>query len=219
MKFTHRRPHFTYLLTPLLVSSVHAAVMINVTLDGSQNTTEWTSLKNTNTGLIPAVGTGTASVQAPGYQAGVGLYSFSRNYSSTVTQASTFDINTVVYQADLAPNPDFPIPFSGGPLLSFNGGSQNIAAGYFAVQGSETRTTTFGIQTYTGASWQWDLTSYGETISSISILHPYSVHTAVAGLRIDSGNTFTTAVIPEPSAIGLCGLAAGLVIFRRKRCG
>lgn len=219
MKLHLRHLHFTYLLALLSISPLHAAVMMNVTFDGGQNTTEWTSLKSTNVGLLPAVGTGTASVQAPGFQARGGLYSFSASYSSTVTQVSSFDIHTAVYQADLSPNSEFPIPFSVGPLLSFNGGAQNIVAGYFMIQGSEIRTTTMGVQTYTGAAWQWDLTSYGETINSISILHPYSVHTAVAGLRIDSGSTFTAVVIPEPSAVSLCSLAAGLVIFRRKRCG
>ena len=203
-------------VTLLFLAPLHAAVISNITLSGTQNTTAWTNLKNTNAGLLPASGTGTATVQAPGYQAGVGLYSFSSNYSSTVTQVSSFDIHTVVFQADLSPNPDFPLPFSGGPLLSFNGGSQSIAASYFLIQGSENRVTSFGPQTYTGAAWQWDLSGYGETINSISILQPYSVHTAVAGLRIDSGSTFAQ-VIPEPSALGLCGLAAGLMAFRRQR--
>jgi PEP-CTERM motif len=218
MKPTIRRSLTAILVSPLFLAPLHAAVIADITLTGGQNTTVWTNLKNTNVGLAAASGTGAATVQAPGYQAGVGLYSFSTSYSCTVTQAASFDMNTVVFQADLAPNPDFPIPFSGGPLLSFNGGSQNIAASYFQIQGSESRITSFGPQTYSGAAWQWDLSGYSEVINSVSIVQPFSVHTAVAGMRIDGGGTFTS-VIPEPSAVGLAGLAAGLLAFRRQRRG
>ncbi len=94
-----------------------------------------------------------ASLQAPGFQASVGFYSFSAAYSATATHSSSFDIHNVIFQADLAVNPAFLLPFSGGPLLSFNGGTQNIAATWFANNGSELRTTSFGDQTYTGAAW------------------------------------------------------------------
>jgi hypothetical protein len=122
----------------------------------------------------------------------------------------------VIFQADLSPNSSFPIPFAGGPLLSFNGGNQSIAANYFLNSGSESRVTSFGPQTYTSAAWQWDLSSFGDTITLISIVNPYSVHTSVAGFRIDSGSVFTAA-IPEPSALGICGLTSGLALLRRRR--
>ncbi len=203
-------------LTLLCGSAIRAAVITNHSLGSPQDTTVWNNLTNTNTTLAPASGTGTAAVQAPGFQASVGFYSFSSTYSGTVAQTSVFDIQNVIFQADVAPNPDFAIPFSGGPLLSFNGGSQNIAADYFANNGSEFRTTTFGPQTYIGAAWQWDLSAFGDTITSVSILSPYSVHTSVAGLRVDTAAAMTSP-IPEPSVIGLSGLACGLAVLRRRR--
>jgi hypothetical protein len=217
MKLHFNRPP-TPILALLFLTPLHAAVMVDMPLPGSQDTTLWSSLKNTNVGLVAAAGAGTVTVQAPGYQAGVGLYSFSTSYSATVTQASSFDMHTVVFQADLAPNPEFPIPFSGGPVLSFNGGAQNLVASYFKVLGTENRLTSFGPQTYTGAAWQWDLSGLGETINSVSVVHPYSVHTAVAGLRIDTGSSFLQ-VIPEPSSTLLASLAAGVLACRRKRRG
>lgn len=196
-------------------AAAQAAVITNYSLGSPQNTTHWSNLTNTNPTLTPASGSGSATVQAPGFQASVGFYSFSTAYTSTVTQTSGFDIHNVIFQADLASNPAFSIPFSGGPLLSFNGGSQNIPANWFVNSGSENRVTSFGPQTYTGAAWQWNLSGYGETITSISIVNPYSVHTSVAGMRVDSAASFVTA-IPEPSALSLCGLA-GLLAFRRRR--
>ncbi|MES2476120.1 MAG: hypothetical protein V4640_10080 [Verrucomicrobiota bacterium] len=196
-------------------ASVQAAVITNYSLGSPQDTTIWNNLTNTNTGLAAASGSGSATLQAPGFQASVGFYSFSLDYTSTVTQTSGFDIHNVIFQVDLASNPAFPIPFSGGALLSFNGGSQNIPANWFLDSGSENRVTSFGPQTYTGAAWQWNLSAYGETITSISIVNPYSVHTSVAGMRVDSAAAFVAA-IPEPSAISLCGLA-GLMAFRRRR--
>lgn len=218
MKLRFHRLPTASLFALLFFAPLHAAVMMDMTLPGSQDTTVWSSLGRTNVGMVAAAGTGAVAVQAPGYQAGVGLYSFSTDYSATVTQASIFDVQTVVFQADLAPNPDFPIPFSGGPLLSFNGGMQNLVASYFMIQGTETRNTTMGPQTYSGAAWQWNLSGLGETINSVSVLHPYSVHTTVAGLRIDSGSSFLQ-MIPEPSSGLLAGLAAGVMACRRQRRG
>ncbi len=217
MKLTSRLPIFgTFCLSLASIAPLHAALIQNYSLGGSQDTTIWNNLTNTNMTRAALSGSGAVTVQAPGFQAGVGFYSFSTDYSSTVTQSSAFDISNVLFQADIASNPEFSIPFSGGPLLSFNGGSQNLAASYFANNGSEDRVTSFGNQTYTGAAWQWDLSAYGDTINSISIVNPYSVHTSVSGLRVDAAGGAFTAAIPEPSMILLCGLAGGLGFVRRR---
>ena len=215
MKLRSYRP-LASLFALLFSTPLHAAVITQMTLPGSQDTTVWNSLGRGNVGMAPAAGTGAVAVQAPGYQAGVGLYSYSTDYSATITQASSFDMQTVIFQADLAPNPEFPLPFSGGPLLSFNGGAQNLAASYFQILGTEIRNTSFGLQTYSGAAWQWDLSGLGETINSVSVRQPFSVHTTVAGLRIDSGSSFLQAV-PEPSSAILASLAAVAIACRRRR--
>lgn len=215
MKLRSYRP-LASILALLFSTPLHSAVMVDMALPGSQATIVWSSLGRTNVGMVPAAGTGAVAVQAPGYQAGAGLYSYSTDYSATVTQASIFNVHTVIFQADLAPNPDFPLPFSGGPLLSFNGGTQNLAASYFQILGTESRMTSFGPQTYSGAAWQWDLSGLGETINSVSVRQPFSVHTTVAGLRIDSGSSFVQ-MIPEPSSALLASLAAVALACRRRR--
>ncbi len=211
--FIPRRASLT-ILTLVAAAPLHAAVIHNFTLGSPQDTTIWSNLGNSNVGLAASSGSGTASVQAPGFQATAGLYSFSAAYSTTVTQASSFDINNVLIQLDEAVNAAFPMP-AGGPLLSFNGGSQNIAANYFAVVGSEIRSTVMGNETYNGDAWQWDLSGYGETINSVTIVVPLTEHTSVVAMRVDTAATYTQ-VVPEPSVAALCGLA-GLLAFRRRR--
>ncbi|NJR42290.1 MAG: hypothetical protein HC767_06155 [Akkermansiaceae bacterium] len=159
----------------LPVESSGGAVLQNYSLGTSQETTIWTNLSNANPSMSPASGTGVTSVTAPGFRASVGLYSFSGSYSTTTTQGSTFDAQSVIFQADLSYNSSFSFPFSGGPILSFNGGAQNIVPSLFGVSGSENRITSFGPQTYTGAVWQWDLTGYAEILTpSLSLARfPY----------------------------------------------
>jgi hypothetical protein len=198
----------------LVAAPLHAAVITGFTLGALQDTTSWTNLGSSNPSRTPASGTGAVSVQSPGFQANAGFYSFSTAYSATVVQTSSFDINSVIIQLDEAVNAAYPMP-AGGPLLSFNGGSQNIPANYFATLASELRSTSMGDQTYTGDAWQWDLSGYADTINSVTIVVPLSVHTSVVGMRVDSAGSHTQA-IPEPSATLLCGLA-GLLGFRRRR--
>lgn len=195
-------------------SPLHATVITAFLLGNPQDTTIWNDLSSGNAALAASSGSGTATLQAPGFQAGAGFYSYRTAYSTTVAQTSSFDINSVIIQLDEAVNAAYPMP-TGGPLLSFNGGSQNITAGYFATVGLETRTTVMGDQSYTGDAWQWDLSAYGDDIRSVSIVVPLSVHTSVAAIRVDSAGIYTQA-IPEPSAVTLCGLA-GLLAFCRRR--
>jgi hypothetical protein len=199
------------------LSNVSAALLVDYNLGSSQTTTTWGVLNNTNPTRTPTFGAGSLTVAAPGFQASVRLYSFSNSYSTTATHTSTFDIQNIIFQVDAAINSDFAFPFSGGPLLSFNGSTQNIAASYFAITGTENRVTSFGPQTYTGASWQWDLSGVTDTIDSVLIVSPFSVHTSVSGERIDSSSSFSVMPIPEPSAVGLIALSSSLWLARRRR--
>ncbi len=205
------------LLTLAAFVPLHAAVIQNYTLGSPQKTATWNDLTDGNPTFTPSSGsgTGTASVQAPGSQWEFGLYSPGGPYSCTVSQGTAFDIQNVVFQIDLVEGPGSLLMTTNGPLLSFNGGSQNLAANLFLNNGQEARTTVFGPQTYTGASWQWDLSALGDTITSVSIFIPLVKHSSVAGFQVDSAGTYTGA-IPEPSAVTLCGLA-GLLVLRRRR--
>ena len=196
------------ILTLAAAAPLHAAVIKNFTLGSPQDTTIWSDLTNANPTFTPSSGSGTASVQAPGSPWEFGLYSPGGPYSCTVAQGTAFDIQNVVFQIDLVEGP-------GSLLLSFNGGSQKLAANLFLNNGQEARNTIFGPQTYTGASWQWDLSALGDNITSVSISIPLVTHSSVAGFRVDSAGSYTGA-IPEPSAVTLCGMA-GLLAFRRRR--
>ncbi len=199
------------------IPSASAALLVNYNLGSGQSTTTWEVLNNTNPTRTPTVGTGTLTIAAPGYQASVGLYSFSSSYSTTASHTSTVDMQNVIFQVDASINTTFAFPFSGGPLLSFNGGAQNIAASYFSLNGTENRVTSFGPQTYTGGAWQWDLSGVTDTITSVMVMSPFSVHTSVSGQRIDASGSFSVMPIPEPSAMGLIGLSGGLWLARRRR--
>jgi hypothetical protein len=207
----------TISISLLPLSNASAALFVEYDLGSSQTTTTWGVLNNTNLTRTPSSGTGTLTVASPGFQASVGLYSFSNSYSTTATHASSIDIQNIIFQADASINSDFAFPFSGGPRLSFNGGTQSIAASYFTITGTENRVTSFGPQTYTGASWQWDLSGVTDTINSVSIMSPFSVHTSISGERIDSSGSFSVMPIPEPSAVGLIALSGGLWLTRRRR--
>ncbi|NJM39190.1 MAG: hypothetical protein HC845_15810 [Akkermansiaceae bacterium] len=184
----------------LCTATSHAALLVNYGLGGSQITTTWDNLRNSNPSLAPSVGVGNLTVAAPGGQFSVGLYSFADAYSTTAAVSSSFDVQNVVFQADLAFNTAFSFPFSGGPLLSYNGGAQNILPMQHGVTGTESRVTSFGTLNYTGAAWQWDLSGVSDEITSISIISPFSVHTSVAAQQIDLGASFAALSIPEPSS-------------------
>ncbi|MFD0894141.1 PEP-CTERM sorting domain-containing protein [Luteolibacter ambystomatis] len=205
-------------LTCALAASAHAALFVDYNLGVDQNTTIWTTLNNTNPSRTADAGSdpGSFTIGAPGYQASVGTYSFSTDYSVTVNQTSTFDLQTAVFQVDIAMNPSYTLPYGTGPLLSYNGGSQNLAASLFTTNGTELRNTSFGPMNYVGGAWQWDLSGITENISSITITMPVSVHSSISAARIDSGSS-NLAVVPEPSMMGLALLGGGLLVARRRR--
>src|SRR5690606_20337245 len=184
-------------------------------LGGNQATTVWTNLTSANPGLSPDSGTGTLTVASPGFPASAGLYSFSSGYSITVAQSSAFDVRNVIFQMDVA-HGSGSWPDGVSPLLSINGSVETLAADWFAIGDSEERSTGGPTAlTYTGYSWQWDLSAYGETITSISILTPLASHSSVAAAQIDMADQFIEA-IPEPSALTLSVVGFGLLTRRRR---
>ncbi|MGC4013843.1 MAG: PEP-CTERM sorting domain-containing protein [Luteolibacter sp.] len=195
-----------------LAASAHAALIVDYNLGTSQNSTTWSTLNNTNPTRTSDVGSdaGTLTVNSPGYQASLGIYSPTGDYSITITQSSTFDLQTALLQLDIAASGV--LPYGTGPLLSYNGGSQELAATYFGTNGTETR----GGFNYTGAAWQWDLSGIADTVTSITITVPVQMHSAISAAQIDSGSS-NLAVVPEPSMMGLTLLGGGLLVARRRR--
>ncbi|MBB5352701.1 hypothetical protein HNR46_002949 [Haloferula luteola] len=196
----------------------HGAVLLD-TIDLSsseQSTTVWTDLTSSNTGLAADSGSGSLSVVSPGFQASSGLYSFMADYGTSVTQTTSFDIQSVVFQIELSPNGEF--PYSGGPLLTLTttSGTLQLAATAFAAGATEWRTTGMGETAYSSYAWQWDLSAYGDTITSVTVDTPLAVHSSVTGARIDVGDSFQAVVVPEPSAL-LLSLAGAGFLFRRRR--
>jgi len=216
MKLITRLSILSLLCASILPAS--ATLLETFALPGSQETTIWTNLSSGNTGLAPSSGTGMLAPVAPGFQASAGLYSYMGDYSITLTKTGlAWDAQTVILQLEVAPNPDFAWPYTGGPLLSFNGGSQNLSTTGYAYIGTEFRADVFGGTTFNTYAFQWDLSGVPDSITSFSISVPLSVHTSTVAVQVDAGNTYVQA-IPEPSTWLLLGLGlATVVIFRTRQ--
>jgi len=199
--------------------TAEASVLVDYHLGGTENlTTVWTTLNNTNTAKTPDSGTGTLTVGSPGFQASSGLYSFAGDYSVTVNQSSTIDIQNVVFQLAMQPNPDTTVPFSGGPILTITttAGAVQLAADLFAVNSSEVVNTTMGAGTFTGYAWQWDLSGYADTITSVSVYSPIAIHSSVIGAQIDTSSS-SAVLVPEPSTVLVSVLGCTFLACRRRR--
>ena len=196
-------PNIAAALVVLTSAATAESLLKNHPLDGSVKTTYWTFLASQNPYRIPdspSTMTGTTTVASPGYGAGMGLYSWTGNYSMTVNQsAPAFDIQQAVYQLDVTWDPAVTFPISGGPRLSYNGGSQQIPATLpMVVDGQKVVDNNTGIPemegiesfTYRGVTWQWDLSGIADVINSVKITMPFANHTSVVGARVDVASEF-----------------------------
>jgi len=156
------------------------------------------------------------------FPSSLSLYSFSGNSVFRLSDAvTTFaDINTVVFTITTWSNGNEGLPagsFTSLPSLSFNGGSQALAASYFGT--TSVGTVDFGgpLPTY-AFTFQWDLSSFGDAITSYDISWGQIVHTGVLGLQLESSDTFSMSnAVPEPSSALLAASAAVLAFRRRRR--
>lgn len=187
---------------------------------GTETTSvKWTDLSAANSTLTPYSGNGTISVTSPGYKASAGFYSFSGDYSFTMSSAASFDIQSVVLQIVMMP-PEVPTStlydFNGGPVLSLNG---------IEYTGSFVNAFTYGDGIYDDGGavagyyqsivWQWDLSSITDSISSISINTPILAHTSLVGAQLSFGNVFTA--VPEPGTYAAILGGAGLIVLLVRR--
>lgn len=207
-----------------LSSAQALPLLVDYELSGSSYFTSWETLFNNGSPIAPTAGTGTLAVAAPGFRASAGLYSFSDHYAFTTSKADFalgIDLKNVIFQVDWSPNAgengEFAVPFGGGPMLSFNGGSQNLLANFSGITGSEVRSTFSEPQTYDGWAFQWDLSSIEDEITSISIVTPVGVHTSVMAAQLQASDSYAPVVVPEPTTVSLMLLAGGVAFARRRR--
>ncbi|WP_269538721.1 PEP-CTERM sorting domain-containing protein [Cerasicoccus fimbriatus] len=169
------------------------------------NTAGWSTPVSPNSGTATfdkVAGTG-------GYPGTDSIYNFDTPGSFFITENSPLaNLETVVFQSDAV----------GGmmvaPTLSYNGGSQALAAintfvvgGDFSGMGSNS--TIFG--------YQWDLSGIVDPISDFTINWTSVVHNGNYEMQLNQGDTFQ--VVPEPSTYALmAGIACGaLILMRRQR--
>ncbi|MGL4400647.1 MAG: PEP-CTERM sorting domain-containing protein [Luteolibacter sp.] len=104
------------------------------------------------------------------------------------------------------------------PVLNYNGGSQALAANYFAQNDGEYLTFNFqtgqSFPTQNGA-WQWDLTGLGVTSYSVTWGSVPNNHLTQYELNLTTSDSFVQA-IPEPTSTVMLSLAS-LAFFRRRR--
>ncbi|MBK1815347.1 hypothetical protein JIN84_06965 [Luteolibacter yonseiensis] len=212
------------------------AAIVNNNLTGNKEYDGWDRLGSSAPGLTTttlSTGSGFGSNEAGSgdamllrvsgghYPASLGLYSFGSNstlrVSDTVTSFS--DIRTVAITIVSWSNGDEGLPsgsFSSLPTLGFNGGSQALAADWFGT--TRVGSVDFGgpIQTY-AFTFQWDLGSFGDPITSYDVSWGQIVHTGVLGIQLESADTYSLSnAVPEPSS-ALLAASAAILAFRRKR--
>lgn len=140
------------------------------------------------------------------YDAGLpGMYSLSDDTPPA-------DLATLVLQIDSG------AAVGVAPVLNYNGGSQALAANYFAsVDGNYIANGFSGPYPTTNYAWQWDLTGIAGPITSYELIWGSVAgnHLSQYEINLSAGDGFVQ-VVPEPSSFALASLAS-LVLIRRRR--
>lgn len=105
-----------------------------------------------------------------------------------------------------------------GVSLSYNGGAQALAAGYFEQTSALSVGTMFGEPaTRFTLAFQWDLTPVVDPIASLNISWAAAEHSLTYSLQSVQGDTMVQ-VVPEPASWLLVGLGiAGIGLARQVR--
>jgi len=222
-----------------LPAAASAAPLVTPTLSGNTEYEGWEELTAANNPGYPgffnftdpwpapidpnisgsAGNAGFDKVSGGGYPASESIYSFTAPGTFAVTNtAPLVNLETVTFQLDLGVD-----SFLASPVLSYNGGSQNLSA-TFSEQGAgptaftnpqtgeEGTTTLFG--------FQWDLSSIAGPVTDYTIQWTTDAHATVYNLRLDSSDSFTgnaVSAVPEPSALLLVAIGGLLLLFLRTR--
>lgn len=240
----------------LALAPVASAALTSIALPGTTDNDTWSSTSLTigaNSGFPGYPGNGawpsgigsstggdatlnkTANGSGGGpYPASAGIYY--GGFSSTpntnggilaVTDTTPLSgLSTIVFQIEIGEA--FAYDFYNGvlPTLSFNGGSQNLAATYtslFSQQFTGTIQMPSGLEnlylnTY---ALQWDVSSLGP-ITSFSVSFTGVQHAQLSGLQLDQGTgvpqgSVLPAAVPEPSSLAFLAASLGLLARRRRR--
>jgi len=202
-----------------------ATLLADHDLGGTQSDVVWEDFSNANPTLAPTTGSGTVAPSNGGYQASMGFYKWSGGGAYTLTfnkSDFSFDAQTVVLQLQWGLNTAEVLTDS---LLSFNGGNQNIAAtwsGQTSLVSPVYVPSMGGTVDFSVYTWQWDLSGFGENITSVTISVNPPIHTSTSAGSLEIGGAahpeavFTA--VPEPSTWLLLGLGLGVVVvFRHRR--
>ena len=161
-------------------------------------------------------------VSGGGYPGSESIYNFTVPGTYEVANSAPITgLETVTLQIDLGEGDSF---FNAPPVLSYNGGSQNLVP-TFTEQGSGptafTNPQTGNPDTTTLFGYQWDLSGITGGFTDYSIEWTSDAHVTTYNLRLDSSDTFggnAITAVPEPAAyaalVGL--LALGCTVLRRR---
>ena len=235
--FRLRRSAFA-LAASLLVLSVPAQAADYLTFDltGATQTDGWANLTAANFpgyGSFPGaapwpapIGSNTAGsgdanlnkISGNGYPAGSSIYA---PFTNTVFQVSdgtaVANLETVVFQLQIGTA--YGLDLTSPPTLSYNGGSQAIAATCSQLV-SSTSNGDFGGEptTLNVLAYQWDLSGVAGAINSFSINWTVAPHTQTYGLKLDQGSVMDQVVaVPEPSTYAIAVGLGALIGFRLRR--
>lgn len=211
----------------------HAAV--NFTLPGASENAAWTNLTSSQynsaagfpsygtaneewpNALTPDIGSSLDAtlnkMAGGGYFTASSLYTGFTPGSFQITNLNSMaDLETVIFQAHIG------LLLGSAPVLSYNGGSQQIAADFSgATDGGLTIPNFDGTITHSSNQiWQWDLSGVAVPITEYTIDWGTTTHGTVYDLRLTEGDTFVQ-VVPEPSIPAFSLLSASLLILRRRR--
>ena len=179
--------------------------------------TPWFSSIGSNTAGTDGSGSFTKT-SGSGYVGNGSIYSGMAGSFSVSTTTGLSDVNTVIFQLDGGLNAAWN---SYLPTLSYNGGSQALAADYSSFTAGSYSSGAPGGPTSstTNLLYQWDLSAIGDSITSFSVDYDVAAHTSQYALQLDSSAaTLSGSVIPEPSSYALlAGLLAITACAIRRR--
>ncbi len=146
----------------------------------------------------------------------------------TVSDATPLtNLSTVVFQVEIGESWTYDFFNHELPTLSYNGGTQSLAATYsslFDQQYLGTIPMPSGDEPIYRNTYalQWDLNGIADPITSFSVSFTGVQHAQLLSLQLDQSdavlaNSVLPAAVPEPSALLLAGACAGLAGLRRRR--